>query len=507
MGLGTVKNTTELTNRDVNSTQEITRDQTTGMLNGSVTVDHRLLSESGRAEIVQQQKDLPLHTLQATKNVIAALPDGQYKTDALNSLNNMQAKVAILPPDMQTAGQAMIDAYPEFIKKGGNPLHFKQMLDNPAVLDLVKNSTELSEKVNEQKQQLIAQGLTESEAIQQLLTRRPNTQPAEVVPSQPEPDDDGSGLHLEIVKGFEGTLLPHANSNKATISGQKTVEVEDGSNLGISLFSNVGSIKQQIDKTIAASGVPKEEAELALSTVLLGSAGVAKSLVSNYAFNAVAGEKVQQITDNFTNGVTDLLHSAPKGTTANLTGEQNRQNVASNGNVTAQQLADQLQQTKDGVGVLTSAVLGAAVSKITKVEGKETETGTSGIGSRDEFTKPYDPVQTRNDLEAVHGAENVKSTTVVNDPYQRVNSNPDKGIEVIYDTYGNKAVRVEYKDPRTGETKFANAAYDDRTLPIFDDYAKYTTKIQKPDGYESLSNAQRRREEMKLATNDLKQQI
>lgn len=96
---------------------------------------------------------------------------------------------------------------------------------------------------------------------------------------------------------------------------------------------------------------------------------------------------------------------------------------------------------------------------------------------------------------------------MVNDPYQRVNSNPDKGIEVIYDTYGNKAVRVEYKDPRTGETRFANAAYDDRTLPIFDDYVKYTTKIQKPDGYESLSNAQRRREEMKLATNDLKQQI
>lgn len=57
-------------------------------------------------------------------------------------------------------------------------------------------------------------------------------------------------------------------------------------------------------------------------------------------------------------------------------------------------------------------------------------------------------------------------------------------------------------------TAILNAiAYDDRTLPIFDDYVKYTTKIQKPDGYESLSNAQRRREEMKLATNDLKQQI
>jgi len=95
----------------------------------------------------------------------------------------------------------------------------------------------------------------------------------------------------------------------------------------------------------------------------------------------------------------------------------------------------------------------------------------------------------------------------VNDPYQRVNSNKEKGIEVVYDSYGNKAVKVEYKDPLTGETKFANTAYDDRKLPIFDDYSKYTTKIQKPDGYASMSNDKRRREEMKLATKDLKEQI
>jgi len=46
------------TNRDINATQEITRDQTTGMLDGSVTVDHRLLTEGGRKEIIQEQKDL-----------------------------------------------------------------------------------------------------------------------------------------------------------------------------------------------------------------------------------------------------------------------------------------------------------------------------------------------------------------------------------------------------------------------------------------------------------------
>ncbi len=57
-GQGTVKNATDSTNRDINNTQEITRDQTTGMLDGSVTVDHRLLTEDGRKEIIQDHKDV-----------------------------------------------------------------------------------------------------------------------------------------------------------------------------------------------------------------------------------------------------------------------------------------------------------------------------------------------------------------------------------------------------------------------------------------------------------------
>ena len=59
MGQGSVTNTTTTSNRDINNTQEITRDQVTGLLNGSVTVDNRLLTENGRAQIIQEQKDLP----------------------------------------------------------------------------------------------------------------------------------------------------------------------------------------------------------------------------------------------------------------------------------------------------------------------------------------------------------------------------------------------------------------------------------------------------------------
>lgn len=67
MGQSTVKNVTDSTNRDINATQDITRDQTTGMLNGSVTIDHRLLSESGRAEIVQEQQKV----LEEVKEIVS----------------------------------------------------------------------------------------------------------------------------------------------------------------------------------------------------------------------------------------------------------------------------------------------------------------------------------------------------------------------------------------------------------------------------------------------------
>src|SRR5690606_10023984 len=65
--------------------------------------------------------------------------------------------------------------------------------------------------------------------------------------------------------------------------------------------------------------------------------------------------------------------------------------------------------------------------------------GTNSVSSRDEFTGPYNPNATRADLEATHGAENVTSTTNPNNPLQTVNSNPDKGIEVIHGADGGKA--------------------------------------------------------------------
>jgi filamentous hemagglutinin len=111
-------------------------------------------------------------------------------------------------------------------------------------------------------------------------------------------------------------------------------------------------------------------------------------------------------------------------------------------------------------------------------QSEPTEAGrtNSGPARVEDGATPYSSTAMRADLEAKYGADNVSSTTVANDPIQRVNSNPAKGVEVISNNSG-KAVIVKYNDPITGQESIANIPYDSRGLPIFDDAAKFTTKI------------------------------
>lgn len=44
-------------NRDIDNVQEITKDQVTGALDASVTVDNRIFTESGREQIAKQHED------------------------------------------------------------------------------------------------------------------------------------------------------------------------------------------------------------------------------------------------------------------------------------------------------------------------------------------------------------------------------------------------------------------------------------------------------------------
>ncbi|WGV98806.1 HNH endonuclease [Vibrio sp. YMD68] len=124
----------------------------------------------------------------------------------------------------------------------------------------------------------------------------------------------------------------------------------------------------------------------------------------------------------------------------------------------------------------------------------------------DALQKPLTSIEVREALGVKYGPNNVKSTTVALNPRQRVNS--AEGIDVVYDSYGNKGVKVVFQDPLTLERKSVNVAYDSqRGLPVFDDHSKYTTSIVKPDGYENMSSNARKSAEMRAATRDLRDKI
>ncbi|TCT12161.1 VENN motif-containing pre-toxin protein, partial [Bibersteinia trehalosi] len=122
----------------------------------------------------------------------------------------------------------------------------------------------------------------------------------------------------------------------------------------------------------------------------------------------------------------------------------------------------------------------------------------------------YDSKKTREQIEGEFGEKNVKSTTVVNNARSTVTERTLKtGEKVqIIESEGGKAVQIRSKPDKFGNTKLlANIPYDSRGLPIFDDVAKFTTKIEKPKNYQNMSSEARKRTEMRNATLALKKEI
>ena len=76
------------------------------------------------------------------------------------------------------------------------------------------------------------------------------------------------------------------------------------------------------------------------------------------------------------------------------------------------------------------------------------------------------------------GAENIVSTTIPKKPVQSINNQtkPDYS-SIVYADESGKIVNVKYKDPISGKSLVANIAYDSRGLPIFDNVAKFTTRL------------------------------
>ena len=477
MGQGSVKHVAESTNRDINATQEITRDQTTEMLDGSVTVDHRLLSKDGRAEIIQEQKDLPENLRQSTENIVKVLPDGEYKDKVLQTLNNVQSKLVTMPEEMKAGGEVLAEAYPEYIRNGGEPKDFEQMMNDPETLQLVKEVNEYTKQKAAVEAELIKQGFSEEQAskvidrIEEQVTQK-NSSVGSV---------DVGQLETIVVNATKGILLPNGTGQEAMFGTEK-IAVDNTTNALLDVVTKAGQIKQKVDKALESSPVNPSHVGMALGLVLGGPANLVKSIV----LDSVVGEKIEEVKQPIIRDITAGLQNTDGETIDLILG--NKQQIQSSGNETAQQLVDQLQWSKDGVGVITDIVLGAGAGAVGGkiVKGKDSDIGSgnkqnhnssdSANNSREEFTKPYDPNQTRKDLEAVYGEENVSSTTIPKKPHQASSSRND----VIIDTNGGKAVKVKLSD---GTEKMI--PYDKRGLAIFDDVVVFTTKIDHTKSYSS----------------------
>ena len=360
MGQGSVTNTTTTSNRDINNTQEITRDQVTGMLDGSVTVDHRILTESGRAQIIQEQKDLPENFRQSVENLSQALPEGAFKEKVLQTLNNVQASLVKMPAEMKAGGEVLVEAYPEYIRRGGDPKDFERMINDPQILQLIKEANDLNTLKNQAVVELMDQGYTQENANQILK---------EVEQTELNSDKVSKSLiilpTLDTIRllASKGIILPNADDSQARY-GQEQLDIDKTSNLIVDAVTKTGQVKQKIDQKILESNIDPAQVGLALSLVLGGPANLAKSVV----IDTLIGEKVEAVKEKLKTEATAGLLQTDAETVEQVL--RNKEQIAREGNKTAQQLTDQLEWTKEGIGVVSNIVLGgtgvAATGKVIK---------------------------------------------------------------------------------------------------------------------------------------------
>ncbi|QTD65189.1 HNH endonuclease [Acinetobacter towneri] len=445
LGQGTVTNVTDTTNRDINNTQEITRDQTTGMLDGSVTVDHRLLTENGRAEIIQQQKDIPENFRQSAENLAKALPEGVYKDNALQTLNNIQAKLYNLPPEYKEAGELGNEVVLGLIRRGVEPKEIDKLFDdNKAGL---LTTLEILNDKNKTLELLKSQGLT----LNQILS-------------------------TAVGKEIQDNVISFKDYD---------VEVMTKETLGMSLLSTVNFLGNSITDISKETGVDPATVQLAIGLLLNGPVKLVGDLAMSSLVDTVVGEKIKEAKSSLAISMTAASRLTDSDTVNKFLDPESIYEIESSNKDDFEFIASGMADEKQGAEYLidvAAGVIGVGVGKgiakgkdsdINNRSAQDQNSLESVNNSREELTKPYDSNQTRKNLEEVHGTENIKSTTVP--PYDA------KNVKLAGERH-----------PITG------VVFDKKGYPIFDDIARYDTNLVNK-GFNKLTY----KEQMQAASKDL----
>ncbi|WP_252510759.1 hypothetical protein, partial [Acinetobacter bereziniae] len=361
--------------------------QVTGLLNGSVTVDNRLLTESGRAQIIQEQKDLPENFRQSAENLAKALPDGVYKDKALQTLNNIQAKLYNLPAEYKETGVVGSYTASELLKRGMEPQDVEALFNQ---LDFFYTAKEFSE-IQDQLNSLVK-----------------------------------SGVNLETV----------FREPKAGVSGQETVyaqgtdfetKVTTQQTLGMSILSNIADLGNNIKDISETTGVDIEKVQLAVGLVISGPVRLAIEYGKSMAFDSVVGDKVAQGFNLAANALTAAAHDTSINTIENWTNPEKINALSSSNGENKEKsikFAKEVQNDKQGADYLIGAaagIIGVGVGKgIAKGKEENISTNSSSIE-----TKVPDYV-TRNDHD-FSATENYKGKPKahINENGDLVAANPD----------------------------------------------------------------------------------
>lgn len=323
-----------------------------------------------------------------------------------------------MPPELQALGGDMIQAFPEFIKQGGEPKDFEVLVSQPEILASLQDVYKLRDEIANYKRDLIAQGYS-SDKVKELLiekminSKQPNFTLAKQVDAQGLVEFTQQPPTIEPVS----TIIPLAGADTAEAEfGKDKISVSNESNVGIDIFTKVGQVKQKIDKTVESTGIDPQKASLALGLVLGGPVNLAKSVVTDYLY----GDKVAELNERVVDEITAFIFNTDYDQIQSIKNSKNQSS-----NETAKKLVGQQELTADGINLTTSVVLGASAAVgIGKGVAKGKEENISTNSSSIEIKVPDYVTRNDHDFSATENYKG-KPKAYINENGDLVAANPD----------------------------------------------------------------------------------
>ena len=344
MGQGTV-NTTADTNRYINNTQEITRDQTTGMLDGSVTIDHRLLAESGREQIIQEQKDLPENAKKSAENIrngidelALKLPDSQIQNKILTSIN-------------QLVGDDLIaNAYKEFINNGGTKEEFFVVAKSKVAEDSIINLAQ----ANRQIEDLVSKGYSIEEI-----------------------------LNTSVKKAGDTSVI--------SIEGEYQTKLTADTTIGMQLLTasydlakQYGDFQKHIYEEYGVD-IDPNTLSVIIGTILTGPAKTLANVLTSEAYQKYGAQYVEARKDQLANYVTASAYGTSPEKISVYSDPNLKEQISKESQETIDWSKD-VSESKEGAKFLTNIIesmvvggVGKGIAKTTKIDGQDVEVSKSNF--------------------------------------------------------------------------------------------------------------------------------